>query len=92
MDLAILQNAISSFKQSNPRAPRELSELVPAYLSQVPKDPNTGQDYAYSNKKGDLTFYLQMVLETDTSLGQAGTYCLTSEGVKRLDKGTCKEE
>src|SRR5690606_16935032 len=67
-DATILQTVITQFKQRQGRAPVNLGELIPVYLSDIPFDPQTNEVYEYSNIDGDSSFYIIFNFETDTSL------------------------
>ena len=42
-NLATIRKAVRSFRSDNGRYPQSLQELVPRYLSRVPKDPMTNE-------------------------------------------------
>src|SRR3989344_5933996 len=90
-DILILQNAIIEFSSGSSRAPAALSELVPAFLNNIPLDPVTGREYRYSNLKFDKTFFMEFNLESDSTYGAPGVYCLTAKGVA-LRGNVCFEE
>jgi Tfp pilus assembly protein PilP len=50
-----IQLAIDDFRQKQGNNPKSLAELVPVYFDAVPKDPDTGKAFAYSEKAGKYT-------------------------------------
>jgi hypothetical protein len=91
-DIVIVKSAIESYVKSEGRAPNSLEELVPLYLQAVPRDPLSQTVYSYANTRNDATFYFLLQLETTTSFGDAGVYCVTSAGTKIASGQNCKEE
>ncbi len=50
-----IQLAIDDFRQKQGHNPKSLTELVPVYFDSVPKDPDTGKAFAYTEKGGKYT-------------------------------------
>ncbi len=46
-DITQLQNALSAYYQENQHYPTSLNQLVPGFLTIIPKDPQKGTTYAY---------------------------------------------
>ena len=90
-DLLILKDALARFTAATGKAPASLTELAPAYVNGVPRDPLTGEDYSYSNRRRDAAYFVIMETETETSLGAAGFYCLTSKRIY-FTQNSCREE
>jgi len=50
-----IQLAIDDYRAKQGKNPKSLNELVPLYFVSVPKDPDTGKVFAYSEKGGKYT-------------------------------------
>jgi hypothetical protein len=68
----LLVAAIKLHEKKNGRPPSALSELVPACLSQLPKDPCSGRDYIYKVRGRDWILYSVWYNLTDD--GGAGSW------------------
>jgi hypothetical protein len=53
----LLLAAVKLYEKRNGRPPSALSELVPACISQLPKDPFSGRDYIYKVRGRDWILY-----------------------------------
>lgn len=49
--------AIKLYEKKNGSPPRALNDLVPDYLSELPKDPFSGRDYVYKVRGSDWILY-----------------------------------
>ncbi len=82
-DLANIQSALLLYSNANisgkqeyvfPTIEKYKTELVPKYLSAVPKDPKTNKDYEYRPSDKFDTFTLKTVLDAPAS-GTTGYVC-----------------
>ncbi len=86
-DLDTLRSALLLYSNKNiagnqtyvfPTAAKYKTELVPEFISSIPKDPKTGGDYAYSVSKTFDTFTLKAVLDNPPT-GTTGYLCNQDE-------------
>lgn len=70
-DIANLQLALEQYYAKNNKYPAGLNnainpnELIPEFISSIPKDPSTKSDYIYALKSGGFDYLLKAVLEND---------------------------
>lgn len=57
-DITIVQNALTAYYQKGQRYPNTLDQLVPAFLSSLPRDPQTGAEYSYKQINGGANYEL----------------------------------
>lgn len=86
-DLEALRSALLVYSSANlaggknfvfPTQNAYQTELVPKYISELPKDPKTGQDYEYRVSENFDTFTLKAALESPSS-GTTGYLCNQEE-------------
>ena len=87
MDLESLRSALLLYSNDNvagnqtyvfPTVDKYKTALVPKYLSSVPKDPKTGQDYSYTVSQTFDTFTLKAPLDNPPT-GTTGYMCNQDE-------------
>lgn len=62
-DATILENGLSQYFQKNNRFPDKLDEMVPGSLSDIPHDPQTGQEYSYQPLDNNQNYKLCIAFE-----------------------------
>ncbi len=73
-DIQGISSALEQFKSNNISYPTNLNSLIPTYISSLPKDPKTSQDYTYTaspsgclatNEQPCTSYNLTAILEKD---------------------------
>jgi hypothetical protein len=62
-DAIIIQNGLAQYFQKNNRYPDKLDDMVPGSLSDIPHDPQTGQEYSYQPLDNNQNFKLCISFE-----------------------------
>jgi len=75
----LLFAAVKLYEKKNGRPPRALSDLVPDYLRQLPKDPFSGNDYVYKVKGAEWILYSVWDNLTDDNGAGAWPHRVTSD-------------
>lgn len=77
-DITALRLAVNSFFNDTGHYPENLSELVPKYIQEVPKDPKTSTEYRYARDENN--FSLGFNLEEGVAQLASGSHNLTPDG------------
>ena len=84
-DLKQIQVALELYNDANSKYPTDIyaatDSLAPTYISQVPKDPQTGNPYAYARPTSQTGYHLGAVME------QAMTATTLDAADRNLDSG-----
>lgn len=93
-DVKQIQNAIELYRDGNRgKAPAALADLTPTYIASVPVDPFTAVAYLYGRAGAtgldQAKYFIEVDLETASSVGAAGKYCFTSVDYNIKASGSC---
>jgi cell division septation protein DedD len=77
-DITALRLALNSHFNDTGRYPNNLTELVPKYIQELPKDPVSGSRYSYA--RDEKNFSLGFSLEEGVAQLNAGGHTLTPSG------------
>ncbi|MBU0624984.1 hypothetical protein KKF05_01435 [Patescibacteria group bacterium] len=77
-DITALRLAVNSFFNDTGLYPESLTELVPKYIENVPKDPKTNTEYRYAREEN--SFSLGFSLEEGVAQLASGSHNLTPDG------------
>ncbi len=77
--------AVERFRLDNERLPEKLSELVPAYIEEVPADPFDGKPVRYKRLKTGYVLY-SLGRDQDDDSGEEGEYDADSDIVFRVTR------
>src|SRR5258708_7167921 len=58
-----IQNGLTAYYQKNQNYPTTLALLVPTYLPDIPKDPQTGKEYSYEPLDNNNDYKLCIIFE-----------------------------
>src|SRR5207253_1095589 len=78
----VLRLALSDFHREHGRFPKSLSELVPTYFAEVPRDPSTGGEFAYfpEGVDVDITRFPKQHGDVPIALPKGIPFLLTTDG------------
>ena len=78
----MLRLALYDFHREHGRFPKSLSELVPTYFAEVPRDPSTGGEFAYfpDGASEDITRFPKQRGDVPIDLPQGIPFLLTTDG------------
>jgi hypothetical protein len=62
-DATIVENGLAQYFQKNNRYPDKLDDMVPGTISDIPRDPQTGQEYSYQPLDNNQDYKLCIVFE-----------------------------
>jgi hypothetical protein len=62
-DATIIENGLTQYFQKNNRYPNTLDEMVPGTLTDIPRDPQTGAEYAYQSLDNNNNYKLCIAYE-----------------------------
>ena len=62
-DATIIENGLAQYFQKNSQYPDKLDAMVPGTLSDIPKDPQTGQEYSYHPTDNNQNYALCIIFE-----------------------------
>ena len=78
----MLRMALYDFHREHGRFPKSLSELVPTYFAEVPRDPSTGGEFAYfpDGVSEDITRFPKQRGDVPIDLPKGIPFLLTTDG------------
>jgi len=62
-DATIIENGLSQYFQKTGNYPNKLDDMVPGTLSDIPRDPQSGQEYVYQSTDNDQNYKLCVTFE-----------------------------
>ena len=62
-DATIVENGLAQYFQKNSRYPDKLDDMVPGTISDIPRDPQTGQEYSYQPLDNNQDYKLCIAFE-----------------------------
>ena len=77
-DETIIQNGLGQYFQKNNKYPDKLDDLVPGSLSDIPRDPQTSQEYSYQQTDNNQNYKLCIVFE------QSQQQCVTAPDISAI--------